>query len=459
MKRSIATAAALFTILACLASPALPAEIERVGDGFHPRAKVGPDGAIHVVASGRGTVYYYRSEGSSWTGGPIDGTSQAGTSKTNQPSLGISPDGTLHIVYGPTANMPEDAGDPTRGVFYTTSSGSGWSPPLNIIDLYTEYLAVEAEGSGMLHLVALVVVEPAHEPADRTRYGGAVWFTRETDSWTGPTQLRNPEAKYAMLARDGGGALHLVMRWKYVHYSMYSGGRWHDLPDRGGTFDDILLPGATFSMSAPHVTVTPDGTVHAVAAACHEVSPGVWQWEHARYAFNDGTGWSEERPGEKDGEMVMEGDINLCSSAVEPSGIVHVFCSEAPGRLVHASGRPGSWSAGEVLDEAMAGTVDMPPFDAFYHEGLIHAVYQGSDGVFHLTLEPESPPADEPAAEPAPEEPLEPAPEPAGEEHADIADMAEPVDGSSDPDGWDEGTLASTGGCGCVMTPGAIPGK
>jgi hypothetical protein len=458
-------------VLGLAFSLALPAaadaaEIELIGTGSNPRAKVGPDGAIHVVASSRGAVLYYRYDGSSWSGGPIAGTGQVSVSKMNQPALGIAPDGSLHVVYGPRANMPmvddhQVDGDPTHGVWYTTDAGTGWSAPTNIIDLYTEYLAIEADASGLLRLVALPAQEPAYLVADRTWYGGVAEFRREGTSWNGPVSLENAERKYASLVRDGSGRLHFACRWKWVHYAVDTGSGWHNLPDTGDTFDAILLPGSSFSMSAPHILVTPDGTVHAVSAAWS----GADSWAQARYAFNDGSGWSEERAGEKDGELVMEGDINLCAVAVEPGGLVHVFCSEGesgPGSLVHSSGHPGSWSAREVLDTAVPSTVDDPAFDAFFHDGKVHVVYEGSDGVRHLTMDPETPPVDE-ALEPVPEIPEEAASEDAADlpverldpadtaDTADFADFAGEPDAALDADGGDPGSQEVGGGCACAI--------
>jgi len=439
------------------------AEIERIGNGSNPKAKVGPDGTIHVVASSGGAVLYYRYDGSAWSGGPVAGTDQVSASKMNQPALGIAPDGSLHVVYGPRSNMPmvdghQVDGDPTRGVWYTTNTGAGWSAPTNIIDLYTEYLSIEADGVGLLRLVALVVVEPAYLVSERTWYGGAAEFRREGTTWSSPASLENAERKYAMLVRDAAGSLHLAVRWKWVHYAVDSGGGWHNLPDTGDTFDDILLPEGRslspnpYSMSAPHILVTADGTVHAVAAAWSSDS----SWVQARYAFNDGTGWSEETAGEKDGELVMDGEINLCSVAVEPGGLVHVFCGQLPGSLVHASGRPGSWSAKEVLDTAMADTVDAPAFDSFFHDGKIHVVYEGSDGVYHLTMDPEPPPADE-TLEPVPEIPEDAATEDAPDLPAETTDPVDTVDTAGEPDaaidtdGGDTGSQDVGGGCACAI--------
>jgi hypothetical protein len=461
--KKMKTISSIFPVLALAAAfstGAGAAEIERVGDGSNPRAKVGPDGTIHVVASSRGAVLYYSFDGSSWSGGPIAGTDQVSISKVNQPALGIAPDGSLHVVYGPRSNMPmvdghQVDGDPTHGVWYTTNTGAGWSAPANIIDLYTEYLSIEADASGLLRLVALVVVEPAYLVSERTWYGGVAEFRREGTAWSSPVSLENAERKYAMLVRDGAGSLHLAVRWKWVHYAVDTGGGWHNLPDTGDTFDAILLPGGSYSMSAPHILVTPDGTVHAVAAAWSDVD----SWAQARYAFNDGSGWSEETAGEKDGELVMEGDINLCAVAVEPGGLVHVFCAEGeggPGSLVHASGRPGSWSAKEVLDPTMADTIDAPAFDSFFHDGKVHVVYQGSDGVYHLTMDPEPPPADEipeVISEIAEESPPEGVPDLPAEtpDPADIADTAGEPDAALDADDGDPGSHDVGGGCTCAI--------
>jgi hypothetical protein len=442
----------VFWLSVLVARPVPGADIERIGDGRMPRLKVGPDGTMHVVASSsEGVRHHYGSTGA-WSNELIAGTDNVSTTKFNEPFLCIAPDGVMHLVYGPPANMPAGAGQPSHGLFYAVNAGTGWSGPQNIVDLYMEYEAIETDASGVPLVVALVVVEPANDPAARTNYGGATWFRYEGGTWNGPTQLRSGEAKYVTLTRDGEGGIHLVMRWQYVHYGMYSGGAWHNLPDSGDTFDNILCPDASYSMSAPSIFVDPAGTVHVVSAACHEVSAGNWQWEHARYGFNDGSGWSEETPGQKDGERVMDGGVNLCSVAVDSTGEVHVFCVDAGNNFLHTSGRPGSWSSPEILDTGLSSTDDLPPFDAVFAGGRIHTVYGKPDGVYHLSLEPVVPPPDE-AVEEAAEIVQETAVEEDVEGIADVSDVeaAADIPERFDVDEGEGGTPGATGGCSCTL--------
>jgi|GEM_PF-2885373 len=432
------------------------AEIERVGDGRMPRVKVNSDGTIHVIASSGEGIYHYSGTTGSWNGGLISGTDNVSNNKCNQPFIGISLSEAIHLVYGPTPDMPkpDEMREPTHGLFYAINEGGTWGMPENIIDLYIEYEAIEFDSTGIPLIVALVVVEPAIDPAQRTNYGGAVWFRKEGETWNGPVMLREPEVKYPTLQRDLEGRVHLVMRWQYVHYSMFSGGSWHNLPDTGDTFDNILLLDTNYSMSAPSIFVDPSGVVHVVAAACHRISPDNWQWDHARYSFNDGGGWSEEHSNRKDGEMVMGGGVNLCSVGVDSAGLVHVFCVDGERNLLHSTGGPGSWSLPEVVDVGLSDTEDLPAFDTVNVNDTIHTFYAKPDGVYHLTLDkvviqPEERFEEtfEMTESPVYEEIAEQTSDFLNTEESCFPEYAEILDG----DYAERGVTEFSGGCGCRM--------
>ncbi|MFH1437065.1 MAG: hypothetical protein ABIJ56_15260 [Pseudomonadota bacterium] len=384
---------ALALVLFAASASADPPTVARIGDGTNPRAKKSVDGYLHVVSSSGSGVYHYTFNGGAWDGGLISGTGQVGTRKFNQPCLGIDAAGTLHLVYGPTANMPDGPGEPTHGVWWLTNGGEGWSSPVNIIDLYTEYLAVETDAAGVPYVGALVVVEPDSDPDLRTNYGGAAWFRRDGADWNGPWQLRAAEGKFVSMMRDDLDRIHMVYRMRWVYHSVYSEDAWHTLPASGNALDEILLPTGDFSMGAPSVTITPDAAVHVVSAACEDRG-AEWVWDHARYSYNDGTGWSEETADRGDGHKILEGDLSRCAIAHDTSNRIHVFCAGSDGDLVYTSGMGLEWEDPETLDSGVdvsAGGAEIGPvFDAVFYGGLMRVVYAKSDGIYMLSFIPDN---------------------------------------------------------------------
>ena len=393
MKYTIKTIVTLALVLFAATASADPPTIARIGDGTNPRAKKSVDGYLHVVSSSSSGVYHYKFDSGSWDGGLISGTDQVGTRKFNQPCLGIDPTGTLHLVYGPTANMPDGPGEPTHGVWWLTNEGEGWSSPVNIIDLYTEYLAIETDNANVPYIGALVVVEPDSNPDLRTNYGGAVWFSRDGSEWGGPWQLRAAEGKFVSMMRDDLGRIHMVFRLQWVYHSVYSEEAWHTLPASGSALDEFLLPTGSFSMGAPSVTITPDAAVHVVSAACEDRGEE-WVWDHARYAYNDGTGWSEETSDRGDGHKILEGDLSRCAIAHDSTNRIHVFCAGWDGDLIYTSGMGLEWDDPETLDSdvevSTGGTEIGPAFDAAFYGGLMRVVYAKSDGIYMLSFLPEN---------------------------------------------------------------------
>ena len=175
-----------------LAEPAL--------GGRYPNIAVDVDDDPHVIWHDEAytNVYYRKGSGGGWP----DPVQQVTTTEWDSRFADVSVSGTTpHVIY-----EQDDSSHSNCHPSYTTSDGSGWTDPLDLVDSYHSWPQIAAEADGDLH----VLYTKRHGDCEvKYRHlDGGVWGGEHTIS-TAPT-----EWSWSSLTLDGVGGMHAV--WHQV---------------------------------------------------------------------------------------------------------------------------------------------------------------------------------------------------------------------------------------------------
>jgi len=233
------------------------------------------DGTVHVAwhdhtdYGGSGTdsdiFYKYKPSGGSWTTTEVVSTESTGSSE--QPSLMVDGDGTVHVAWMDETNYGGSSFD--YDIFYKYKpSGSSWTTT-EVVSTestsYSWYPSLMVDGDGTVHV--------AWE--DWTNYGGSggdpdIFYKYKPNggSWTTTEMVSTESTDHSgrpSLMVDGDGTVHVA---------------WEDLTDYGGssserdifykykpnggswTTTEVVSTESTSSSWSPSLMVDSDGTVH-----------------------------------------------------------------------------------------------------------------------------------------------------------------------------------------------------
>ena len=215
-----------------------------------PSLDVGPDGVAHIAWTDGGIYYRNLTVGAGFSEVESVATTPAGN-----PSLGVGPDGTVHIAWQDMTDFPPDDPD----IFYRRyEPGNGWTTTEEVSTESTGYSSkpsLTVSHDGKVHIVWCDSLDGDTNIFYRRYEPGNGWTTTEEVS-TGiePSLDVGSDGKvhiaWADLTDYGGSGDDLD-----IFYRRYE-------PGNGWTTTEVVSTDSTDRSTSPSLAVGPDGTVH-----------------------------------------------------------------------------------------------------------------------------------------------------------------------------------------------------
>ena len=307
--------------------------------------------------------------GAGWTTTEIVSTES--TEGSSNPSLGVGPDGTVHIAWEDWTNFDDSAVD--KNIFYKRFvPGTGWTTTEVVSTESTRWpedpsLAVGPDGT--VH----IAWERINSPVGSTDYD--IFYKRFVPGtgWT-TTELVSPESTGAWsfkpsLAVGPDGTVHIA--WEEGVDIMYR----RFVPGTGWTATEVVSTESTDNSFEPSLAVDPDGTVH-IAWADSTRYTGPKTTPHIFYKkYVPGTGWTTTE--------VVSTESNWTSSnpslAVGSDGTVHIAWQDLWGaklEILYKRFVPGTgWTTTEVVSTESKEACREPSL-AVGPDGTVHIAWQ-----------------------------------------------------------------------------------